>query len=192
MGGPRAILNGPPQIPRFSLLAARPRRSSFDNDTFGLDVFPDVMDRVRLQTHLTSLILHADQTALNPGTGSSRVRAAPIRNVNNRPGRTPNPDLTLAILRYEVDPNGQRSWREDGSGRRLRVALVAFFLLGSCPALDITQRGFEAPRLCHLTNFTILLPPNSIIDISIPGTGAYPFYCTFIFLSKSPAPAVVE
>ncbi|KAJ7325855.1 laccase-2 [Mycena albidolilacea] len=177
-------------------LSCRPFMTlSFDNHTFDVIELDGVEhDPVPFQNadiyaaQRISIVLNANQTVGNYW----------IRNSTNNPNFQPN--LTLAILRYvgapEVEPT-----TVDTPGAKLDDGLMHPIAserpgkLGSGPAdlavtLNIAQPNspfFDINGVSYLSpslppgdflpsEQVILLPPNSIIDITIPGGGNHPFH----------------
>jgi len=185
---------------------------SFDNHTFDVMELDGVEhDPVPFQNadvyaaQRISLILNANQTIDNywiraPPTGGSAA---------NNPNF--NPNLTLAILRYEgapaVEPttvNVPGPKMDDGLMHPIAsehpgnlgsgppdFATTLNIAQPNAPFFDINGISYESPSLPVLLQLLsgaskpadfipseqlILLPPNSIVDISIPGTGAHPFH----------------
>ncbi|KAJ7683763.1 putative laccase 1d precursor [Mycena rosella] len=194
-------------------IACRPFMTiSFDNHTFdvmeldGVEHDPTPFQNADVYAaQRISLILHANQTVDNywiraPPTGGSAA---------NNPNF--NPNLTLAILRYEgapaVEPttvNVPGAKMDDGLMHPIAsehpgqlgsgppdFAMTLNIAQPNAPFFDINGVSYLSPSLPVLLQLLsgaskpqdflpseqlILLPPNSIIDISIPGTGAHPFH----------------
>ncbi|KAJ6586497.1 laccase2 [Mycena vulgaris] len=194
-------------------IACRPFMTlSFDNHTFDVieldgvehDPMPfqnaDVYAAQRI-----SIILNANQTVDNYW-----IRAPPTGgNVTNNPNL--NPNLTLAILRYEGAPEVEPTTvnvpgpkMDDGLMHPIAsegpgnlgsgppdFAVTLNIAQPNLPFFDINGISYLSPSLPVLLQLlsgaakpadflpseqVILLPSNSIIDISIPGLGAHPFH----------------
>ncbi|KAJ7889561.1 laccase-1 [Mycena olivaceomarginata] len=175
-------------------LSCRPFMTlSFDNHTFDVieldgvehDPMPfqnaDVYAAQRI-----SIVLNANQSIDNYWIRAPPTGGNPINNPNF------NASLTLAILRYvgapEVEPTTGPG--NLGSGPA-DYALVLNITQPNAPFFDINNISYMSPSLPALlqllsgaskpTDFLpseqlFLLPPNSIIDITIPGGGAHPFH----------------
>ncbi|KAJ7448513.1 putative laccase 2 precursor [Mycena latifolia] len=185
---------------------------SFDNHTFDVMELDGVEhDPVPFQNadvyaaQRISIILNANQSVDNywiraPPTGGSAA---------NNPNF--NPNLTLAILRYEGAPEVEPTTvnvpgakmddalmhpiASEGPGKLGSgppdLAVTLNIAQPNPPFFDINGVSYLSPSLPVLlqllsgaakpTDFlpseqVIVLPSNSIVDISIPGTGAHPFH----------------
>ncbi|KAF7360966.1 Laccase 3 [Mycena sanguinolenta] len=185
---------------------------SFDNHTFDVIELDGVEhDPVAFQNadvyaaQRLSIVLNANQSIDNYW-----IRAPPVGgNPSNNPNF--NPNLTLAILRYEGAPDVEPT-TVDVPGLKMDDSLMHPIAsqgpgnLGSGPAdfsmvlniaqpnapfFDINGISYLSPSLPVLLQLLsgaakpsdflpseqiIILPSNSIIDITIPGMGAHPFH----------------
>ncbi|KAJ7164376.1 putative laccase 1d precursor [Mycena filopes] len=185
---------------------------SFDNHTFDVMELDGVEhDPVPFQNadvyaaQRISVILHANQSVSNYWIRAPPTGGSPANNPNF------NPNLTLAILRYEgapavepttVDTPGPKL--DDGLMHPIAsehpgnlgsgppdLAVTLNIAQPNAPFFDINGISYLSPSLPALLQMLsgaskpqdfipsqqlILLKPNSIIDISIPGTGAHPFH----------------
>ncbi|KAJ7176104.1 putative laccase 1d precursor [Mycena crocata] len=194
-------------------LSCRPFMTiSFDNHTFDVMELDGVEhDPVAFQNadvyaaQRISLILNANQSVDNYWIRAPPTGGSPANNPNF------NPNLTLAILRYEgapeVEPTtvnvpglkmddglmhpiasehpGQLGSGPPDFAMTLNIAqpTAPFFeingvsyLSPSLPVLLQLLSGAAKPHDFLPSEQVILLPSNSIIEISIPGTGAHPFH----------------
>ncbi|KAK7018300.1 laccase 3 [Favolaschia claudopus] len=187
---------------------------SFDNHTFDVIELDGVEhDPVTFQNadvyaaQRISIVLHANQAVNNYWIRAPPTGGSPANNPNY------NPNLTLAILRYEGAPAVEPTTHDtpelgtkmddalmhpiaaEGPGKlgsgppdfavTLNIAqpTAPFFeingisyLSPSLPVLLQLLSGAAKPTDLLPSEQVILLPPNSIVDISIPGTGAHPFH----------------
>ncbi|KAJ7136866.1 putative laccase 2 precursor [Mycena epipterygia] len=219
--------NGGPEVPyavitvkqglryRFRVfsLSCRPFMTlSFDNHTFDVMELDGVEhDPVAFQNadvyaaQRISIILNANQSVDNYWIRAPPTGGSPANNPNF------NPNLTLAILRYEgapavepttvdvpglkMDDSLMHPIASEGPGKlgsgppdfamTLNIAQpnAPFFdingisyLSPSLPVLLQLLSGAQKPSDLLPSEQVIILPSNSIIDISIPGTGAHPFH----------------
>ncbi|KAF7360980.1 putative Laccase-1 [Mycena sanguinolenta] len=185
---------------------------SFDNHTFDVIELDGVEhDPVAFQNadiyaaQRLSIVLNANQSIDNYWIRAPPTGGSPANNPNF------NPNLTLAILRYEGAPDVEPT-TVDVPGLKMDDSLMHPIAsegpgdLGSGPAdfsmvlniaqpnppfFDINGISYLSPSLPVLLQLlsgaakptdllpseqVIILPSNSIIDISIPGTGAHPFH----------------
>lgn len=185
---------------------------SFDNHTFDVMELDGVEhDPVPFQNadvyaaQRISIILHANQSVDNYWIRAPPTGGSPANNPNF------NPNLTLAILRYQgapavepttVDTPGPKMddglmhpIASEGPGKLGSgppdFAMTLNIAQPNAPFFDINGISYLSPSLPVLLQLlsgaakpqdflpseqVILLPPNKIIDISIPGAGAHPFH----------------
>ncbi|KAJ7513126.1 laccase 3 [Mycena galericulata] len=185
---------------------------SFDNHTFDVIELDGVEhDPVAFQNadiyaaQRLSIVLNANQSIDNYWIRAPPTGGSPANNPNF------NPNLTLAILRYEGAPDVEPTTVEvpglkmdDGLMHPIAsqnpgnlgsgppdFAMTLNIAQPNPPFFDINGISYLSPSLPVLlqllsgaakpTDFLpseqiIILPSNSIVDISIPGTGAHPFH----------------